>query len=122
LCRHACGVDCEPNDCTTLQPPGLVLCVNDSSGTSHRNCTYAVVQCGSNDGCRIHDDCYDTCATDPNPTTCRRVCDEQCIANYSISQCYDWWGGLNYQSGPNPIIISYTYPPTAGPVLAGPCP
>jgi len=121
LCRHACGINCATNDCQVLQPPGVVTCVNNSTGSSHRSCTYALVRCGSNDACATHDDCYDRSYYEIDPIGYRRQCDIDCTVVYK-SLCYDWWDGNNYQAGPNPITIDYTYPPTAGPVQDGPCP
>lgn len=126
LCRHACGEDCDPDDCSTAFPP-LVVCVNDSSGQFHRNCTYSITQCGSNDGCRVHDDCYDDAVRQGETANCLMggllhcVCDEQCIANYGL-RCNDWRQGLNYQTGPNPVLINYISAPTYGSVQNGPCP
>lgn len=122
-CRHACGPNCViPNDCTNLEAwQSPTRCVNSTSGFTHWYCTYAIVRCGTNDGCRNHDDCYDTCDPSLLGAACRRACDQQCIAQYSSGQCYDWMGGNNYQSGPNAQLIDFTYPPTAGPILPGSC-
>lgn len=126
LCRHACGEDCDPDDCSTAFPP-LVVCVNDSSGQYHRNCTYSITQCGSNDGCRIHDDCYDDAVRQGETSYCpigplHCACDQQCVANYGLGLCNDWRQGLNYQAGPNPVLINYTSAPTWGSVQNGLCP
>jgi hypothetical protein len=102
LCRGACGGDC-PSTCRDL--PDISICVSD--GEHDFVCKYGVIECGSHQGCREHDACYDDCATAPRPALCRRGCDLACISNYGIGDCNNWRiGGDPYDSW-----LKFSYPP-----------
>ncbi len=124
LCRGACGPDCViPNDCQNLSPHKA--CFNYPSGAKHIVCTYSVVECGSNDGCKEHDACYDTCYRNNNNDLsigiCKRGCDLQCLDHYGLI-CNDWRTGDNYKGGTNthPELLDYVGLPS-GEVLPGLC-
>lgn len=93
-CRGACGPNC-PDTCRSLPPRETCLEWQDEEGNWHSKiCRYeGLIECGSHQGCREHDACYDGCATARFPATCRRGCDLACTRRYGVSNCYDWWGG-----------------------------
>jgi len=117
LCRGACGPDC-PSTCTP-QPP-VTLCVPDSTGTCHAECTYpAVIRCGSHAGCRTHDSCYDRCAAAGDRFgMCHRGCDIDCVRTHGFSNCNSWRTG----GGPFDRMIDYSDPPTRSRPVPGACP
>jgi hypothetical protein len=97
-CRGACGADC-PSTC--MQMPTQRECVSAGEGCNYM-CTYAVQQCGTNEGCRKHDDCYDACAEQDELTLpligglCHRNCDFGCVIGNGFSGvfCPLWLAGL----------------------------
>jgi Domain of unknown function (DUF4157) len=127
LCRGACGADCDPDACRAQ--PAHVLCLSDPSGTCHRICTYAVLECGSHQACRDHDACYDRCAAagemdlcnlpclggTVNPCHCR--CDEGCCNVHGRVTCAQWSQG----HGPQPDRLRFTDPPTDSGIRRGAC-
>lgn len=119
LCRGACGPDCNGWSCLPnpiYQPH--TLCVQDAAGGVHRTCSYPYITCGSHPACVTHDNCYDGCATQPDPVTCRRGCDLACTDTYGLELCTQWSQGL----GPQPNSIRFSYPPVSWPLSPGPCP
>ncbi|MFB3764692.1 MAG: hypothetical protein ACE14P_05525 [Methanotrichaceae archaeon] len=116
-CRGACGSDC-PSTC--ISQPDLKICVEDKSGKFHEYWKYTgIIECGSAEGCRVHDKCYDDCAFDLSPMTCRRVCDKDCTDKYGSEPCALWVVGR----GDFDSYILYSNPPVSdGGFLAGPCP
>ena len=117
LCRGACGPNCPP---TCTPQPAVTLCVPDSTGTCHAECTYpGVIRCGSHAGCRTHDSCYDTCAAAGDPFgTCHRGCDIDCLRTHGFTRCNSWRTG----GGPFDRMIDYSDPPTRSGPLPGACP
>lgn len=124
-CRGACGEDC-PSTCKPK--PDIEICVESKDGKYHENWKYTgVIECGSHQACRIHDECYDNCATDSSPMSCRRGCDVACTDQYDTASCAAWTVGKgNFDS-----YILFSNPPTSSdllttsllaPVGAGPCP
>jgi len=117
LCRGACGPDC-PTTCTPA--PALSVCEDDPMLCEHIECTFTGVTCGTHDGCRVHDACYDACAAAGAGALCWRQCDLDCMGTYG-TLCYNWMGGR----GPYDSTVSYYNPPTvAGPspgLCSGPC-
>ncbi len=115
-CRGACGPGCDTkHDCV---PFTGMSCLDDSDGT-HTSCQYTGFTCGSAQGCREHDNCYDACGTggDVANFICKRKCDGICIAHYGLGQCLRWKKGL----GPYDSEISYSSPPTAISSIPGMC-
>ncbi len=118
LCRGACGSDC-PDTCT--HEADQVVCVPDSTGTCHFTYTYTgVLNCGSHEACRTHDDCYDACVV-AHPTSsfwCHRGCDEDCRSHHGLSTCAGWAAG----HGPYDRMLRFSNPPTVSAAIPGPCP
>ena len=120
-CRGACGADC-PGTCSQL--PTQTQCVSDGQGCFYQ-CTYTVRQCGTNSGCRTHDDCYDACAQHGELTLpligglCHRSCDFGCVTGNGLSGvfCPLWIFGY----GPYDSYITYSNPTgESGPMTACP--
>ena len=83
-CPHACGADCEPNNCK------VELCSDRSDIVSRYTC-------GTHEGCATHDDCYDDCnrlfkcgGFGSGNDTCHRNCDLQCLAVYGNGKVRGW--------------------------------
>lgn len=122
LCRGACGPDCPP---TCTPQPDVHLCVPDSSGSCHHVCTYTnVIECGSHQGCRDHDDCYDRCAAAGERDlcyaggTCHCGCDMACIRAHGFGNCNRWRTG----GGPFDRMLNFSDPPTQTGPSPGACP
>ena len=92
-CRGACGGGC-PSTCTDLSD--IFTCGSETPGGIHYVCKYTgVIMCGTHQGCRAHDSCYDACAAEgvscPNPLKlCCLACDATCVANYGSATCASW--------------------------------
>jgi hypothetical protein len=116
-CRGACGSDC-PSTCKSK--PDIKICVEDQWGKFHEYWKYAgVIECGSAEACRVHDQCYDDCAGDPTPATCRLVCDKNNYDKYGVKELTSWMSG----NGPFDRYILYSDKPVSdGGFMAGPCP
>jgi outer membrane protein OmpA-like peptidoglycan-associated protein len=93
-CRGACGPDCPPS-CVPQAP--VTRTVTDPAGCRYL-CTYDnVIDCGSHQGCRDHDDCYDRCAATSGETElchhggeCHCACDIACLGTHGIGNCNRW--------------------------------
>jgi hypothetical protein len=116
-CRGTCGYDC-PSTCKSK--PEMKICVEDQWGKFHEYWRYAgVIECGSAEACRVHDQCYDDCAGDPAPATCRLVCDKDNYDKYGFDELTSWVSG----NGPFDSYILYSDKPVSdGGFMAGPCP
>ena len=94
-CRGVCGPDCAPN-CTA--EPDRNRCAEDLGGNRHFICIYKGVQtCGTHEGCRNHDACYDWCAAGGSGSifdSCHRWCDFGCICDYDLNRCIGWALGM----------------------------
>lgn len=109
-CRGACGGDC-PGTCN--QMPRQTQCVSDGQGCYYL-CTYEVQSCGTNEGCRRHDDCYDACAEHGEMTLpiigglCHRSCDLGCFTGNGLNGAYCplWMFGF----GPYDSYMAYSNP------------
>jgi Domain of unknown function (DUF4157) len=123
LCRGTCGVDCASN---CIKEPDMVRCTLMPSGMEHQICLYRGVQnCGTHEGCRNHDHCYDWCAEHGSPDiwdTCHRWCDMGCVCEHDVVSCVGWALGrppfdsrLRYYDE----SISVVAGPFPGPCVAG---
>ncbi|MBU1242596.1 hypothetical protein KKD52_17750 [Myxococcota bacterium] len=101
LCRGTCGEDCHENACSAAAEN--TTCSYDSSSNYHLECTFSTMSCGSHQGCRAHDDCYDACAASGASWTCWRQCDMACISSYGVIAC----GGWAFGHGPYDQNIQY---------------
>ena len=122
LCRGACGANC-PDSCT--REPDVTLCIPDSTGACHVECTYTgILNCGTHQGCRDHDACYDDCAArlgerDLCPSgSCHCDCDVACIRDHSFLDCAAWARGGGTFDG----RLRFSNPPTAAGPAPGGCP
>lgn len=102
-CRGACGPDCDPDACDTSV---ALECLTDGYGApSGERQTLFRYTCGSHEGCRDHDACYDDCNAGwgcggVSSWVCRRGCDAACLATYCPGgqlgcECSSWmvgWG------------------------------
>ncbi len=110
LCRGACGADCEPNNCA--EESDITVNHPSDTGEHYYVCNYPnVVNCGSHQGCREHDACYDRVTS----AWGRRGCDMDCISDYSLSECNSWRTG----GGPFDSHIKFSDP---GVIIRGPIP
>jgi len=120
LCRGACGPDC-PSSCVVQND--YHSCVTDSHGCVYL-CSYREIKCGSDEGCRTHDNCYDNCAESENENglcltgnACHCLCDIDCADTYNSSACLSWMVG----GGPYDSQITYAdMPTTSGPTSSCP--
>ncbi|MBK9036604.1 MAG: hypothetical protein IPL61_36035 [Myxococcales bacterium] len=108
-CRGTCGADCA-GTCRSL--PTVTQChewQTADCGWHAKVCTYAMRECGSAEGCRVHDACYDACAAGDAGAACRSDCDDDCIAEHGLFQCGRWAFGY----GPFDRWIQYGDAPTS---------
>lgn len=122
LCRGACGPDC-PSSCTSK--PDRTMCVSDGAGCFY-TCTYSILQCGTSESCRTHDDCYDSCAEKGETQLCYSggfchcSCDLGCIFGSGLLgplYCPLW----AYGYGPTDSTLTYSTPlGRSGPLQACP--
>jgi hypothetical protein len=113
-CRGACGYEC-PTTINCEDIKDLILQVPDTTGKCAYTCTWTgVISCGSNEGCREHDACYDRCSEKMEDPTigdlCHLCCDYHCIevSGYGLVQCGRWAAG----GGPYDSRILYSNSPT----------
>lgn len=118
MCRGACGPDCPG-----VGPPGTgvfaitpietctdttseSMCVDDPGGAcTHSSCSLRTVTCGSHQGCRTHDACYDGCTAmgSPPPSVCSvGTCDRECAQRYGML-CNSWRQG----GGPFDVLMGF---------------
>jgi hypothetical protein len=118
LCRGACGYDC-PITCQELGDRTIFV---PTAAGDHYICTYRnVIECGSHQGCRDHDACYDCCAAAGHTSIldlCHRACDCACLLAYGASNCVTWALG----GGPFDSTMLFSDPPTVIGPLPGPPP
>jgi hypothetical protein len=91
LCRGACGPNCD-----TCAPEDKVVCENLEDGTTFVWIYPNYVVCGTHQGCRDHDACYDWCADDGETGIigpCLRLCDFEVACTYGVKQGVGWIGG-----------------------------
>lgn len=123
LCRGTCGVDCPPKPSCT-NPYDLTRCVE--RGEKHEWHTYVnYARCGTHQGCRDHDACYDYAATMPiwgfggfmiGPMY--RACDAEAACTYGFGTAIGWARG----GGPYDGRLRYADSRYVTPGCIGPCP
>lgn len=118
LCRGACGADCEPWNCVG-KPEWR--CIQEQNMAAAKVNTgfkqqWIVQHCGTANGCRSHDDCYDICHSAEgcgtwNAAYCRRGCDQEAQWDHPIDGP-QWVMGLGPFDGylDFPYIDSNTEP------------
>jgi hypothetical protein len=96
-CRGACGSGC-PDSCTRT----VTWECQDAARLSRIE-TY---DCGTAQGCRVHDDCLDTCLqSSADSGNCQRECDAQVVQRYGIESSGSWLMGR----GPYDGRINFQY-------------
>jgi hypothetical protein len=113
LCRGACGADCDEDDCTLSD--GLSCELDESGSNTGRVVETFLQDCGTAEGCREHDDCYDTCHDTHGCGTwsaawCRRGCDQIACSTYGLSTCIDWARGFGPKD-PDTLFFEYLVKP-----------
>lgn len=122
-CRGTCGVDCPEGTCD--EPRNLIMCTKRGEGhVWHTYENYAT--CGTHQGCKDHDACYDAAAEMPiwgfggymvGPMY--RVCDLEALCGYSFQQAVTWAGGGGPYQEPR---LRYADKRVEEPGCLGPCP
>jgi len=119
-CRWACGGDC-PDSC--VDHDDVIVWAPDPIGGGYYKLTYSgVISCGTHEGCRWHDDCFDMCAQHYGESDWWEHCHMHCNAvvadRYPVLVTSDgievlpwisWQGG----GGPYDGWFLYSDPPTA---------
>jgi hypothetical protein len=96
-CRGACGAGC-PKSCDTS-----VSYECTDAPRLRRIMTY---QCGTHEGCRVHDDCLDRCVQNgAQGNDCPTQCDTNVMTQYGIARAGSWMTG----GGPYDGEISFEY-------------
>lgn len=122
LCRGTCGADCADGSCEGERRP-LIVCEN--RGDAHVWHTYEGYEtCGSHQGCRDHDACYDMMAETiwgfggfmlgPG----YRACDLDAVCQHGFQTSVGWAGG----GGPYDRRLRYADARVETPGCVGPCP
>lgn len=123
LCRGTCGVDC-PSSPSCTDPYDLTVC--EDMGDHHVWHTYVnYATCGTHQGCRDHDACYDYAASMPiwgfggaMTGPMYRACDLEAMCNYGLKNGATWaFGG-----GPNDGDLAYADELVTTPGCLGSCP
>lgn len=111
LCRGTCGPDCPDVNCVVSE---AYECLQKE--TPKENNGFKILrrflQCGSAQGCRDHDDCYDLCNGAHGCGTwdaayCRRDCDIEACNTWGYETCTHWAQGAGPQEDER---VEYTYP------------
>lgn len=97
VCRGACGSGC-PDSC---QESVAYQCLDAT-----RMLKVRVYDCGTNIGCREHDDCLDRCTSNPATGDCDTVCHQEAVENYGMERSMSWLGGGDPYDGR--ITFEYT--------------
>lgn len=99
LCRGACGPDCTLNNCKLSSTSQCVLSGGRNTGDWQVGLIYT---CGTHQGCREHDDCYDICnearCNSWAAACCRRACDIEATRFYPTEATY-WARGYGTFDG-----------------------
>jgi hypothetical protein len=106
MCRGACGPDCIRTNCNCTEEWRCEKDTTTGENTGYRE-LWHIFDCGTHQGCRLHDDCYDKCDRDfsewrafvckhcSNPDLCDNIyfCDRDCLNEYGYSNCLRWMLG-----------------------------
>ena len=116
LCRGACGPNCD----TCSDPRDEIACEETADG--HQFWIYPnFVECGSHQGCRDHDACYDWCAAGGERSIigpCHRLCDLESVCRYGAGNSVQWiFGG-----GPKDAQMDFSDQPYINARCKSPCP
>jgi len=110
LCRWACGGDC-PDTC--VDHDDVVVWVLEPIFGGYYKFSYSgVIACGTHEGCRWHDDCFDQCAETFGESEawepCHMGCNAYVVDRYDAGRGYSWSRGY----GPYDGWLLYSEPPT----------
>ncbi len=111
-CRGACGSGC-PGSCEKTVS-------FECQGTAglRRIETY---DCGTHEGCRVHDDCLDACLQNsPDPGNCQTQCDSSVVQQFGFENSASWLTGRGPYDGR--INFEYTRDEPAAPDAGYRCP
>ncbi|MCK4579980.1 MAG: hypothetical protein KAU10_01425, partial [Dehalococcoidia bacterium] len=109
-CRGACGSGC-PDTCET-QPDIFVRIPDPDNDASHYLITYpGVIRCGTHEGCRWHDWCFDECAKRYGERSALDDCHLRC--SNTVRKRYDDWDAINWALGKGPYdgYLLFSDPP-----------
>ncbi|UCG74109.1 MAG: hypothetical protein JSV45_06970 [Chromatiales bacterium] len=96
-CRGACGAGC-PDTCAKT-----VTYECQDSGQMRKVVIY---DCGTHQGCRVHDDCLDACLQNGNQDgVCQQACDADVMQRYGFPSSASWLKG----GGPYDGRINFEY-------------
>lgn len=118
-CRWACGGNC-PGSC--VDHDDVVVWILEPIVGAYYRFTYSnVIACGTHEGCRWHDDCFDACAAATGESEwwepCHMDCNTYVAYKYPLAWGYSWQGG----GGPYDGWFLYSDPPTwEGPFASPP--
>jgi len=122
-CRWACGGDC-PDSC--VEHADVVIWVGESMPTAQETDYYkltysGVISCGTHEGCRWHDDCFDLCAETEGESDAYEPCHMGCNAFVADRYPLDW--GISWRGGGGPYDgwFLYSDPPTWEGPFSVPC-
>ena len=98
-CRGACGAGCV----STCKHEVRYTCVDPTRLQRTR-----IYECGTHQGCRLHDDCLDRCAQrNAQGIDCNAVCHVEAVEAFGLENATSWMqGGGPYD--PQPITFEYT--------------
>ena len=96
-CRGACGSGC-PDSC---EESVTYECMD-----STRLLKVRVYDCGTNLGCREHDDCLDACTSNPSNDDCDMLCHQAAAETYGMERSMSWLGGGGPYDGQ--VVFEYT--------------
>lgn len=109
-CRWACGGNC-PESCVD-HADVVVWILEPIVGAYYRFTYSSVIACGTHEGCRWHDDCFDACAAATGESewweACHMGCNDYVAYKYPLAWGYSWQGG----GGPYDGWFLYSDPPT----------
>lgn len=110
-CRGACGPDC-PVTCTVTEE---WRCLDDGERLTGVATLEQIYTCGTHEGCRWHDQCFDDCNAEHGcgswaASTCMHVgvigCDSQAVFKHGAMNCLSWKDG----GGPFDGELEFKYP------------
>jgi hypothetical protein len=117
LCRGACGIDC-----IACEVQGQEVYGCEQIGDRHRWWRYPNWNvCGSHQGCRDHDACYDWAVGLGEGSILgplHRLCDFECLCQHGLANCLPWAVG----AGDKPDAMRFSNQPEPKPGCRGPCP
>jgi hypothetical protein len=112
-CRGACGSGC-PDTCEP-QSDMVVYMPDPDNDESYYRISYAgVIRCGTHEGCRWHDWCFDECAKRFDETGDYAVLDDCHLrCSNTVRKRYDDWDAINWALGNGPYdgYLLFSDPP-----------